>query len=98
MSLLCNGNQRYEDGPAQRRAVQQYELVVRRLLRAETSVRKLQEENEALRKAEEKWQLEREKPKKLIEISRAPPGPSRSPKSPTRKRKADSPEREISTK
>ncbi|GIY55813.1 hypothetical protein CDAR_248341 [Caerostris darwini] len=84
--------------PAQRRAVQQYELVVRRLLRAETSVRKLQEETEALRKSEEKWQLEREKLKKLIEISREPPAPSRSLTSPAKKRKADSPLKEISSK
>ncbi|GIY87275.1 hypothetical protein CDAR_368621 [Caerostris darwini] len=85
---------------AQRRAVRQYELVVRRLLSVEKSLRELQEENKVLRGAQKNWLSEQTKLKKLIpdEISNGLPGPSRSPMSPAKKRRAHSPEREVSRK
>ncbi|GIY16640.1 hypothetical protein CEXT_644641 [Caerostris extrusa] len=84
--LLGNGNQRYDDGLAQRRAVRQYELVARRLLSTEKSLRELQEENKVLREAHKNWRLELAKLKKLIPVEKSNglPGPSRSPMSPAK--------------
>ncbi|GIY32439.1 hypothetical protein CDAR_377961 [Caerostris darwini] len=82
-----------DECPAHRQAIKQYEAVVQRLVSAEEAARKLQEENQVLKKAHKNWRLERAKLIKLlpIETSRELPGPSQSPTSPAKKRRADSP-------
>ncbi|GIY13561.1 hypothetical protein CDAR_403811, partial [Caerostris darwini] len=89
-----------DDCPAHRQAIKHYEAVVQRLESAERAVRELQEENQALKKAQENWRLERIKLIELLpmETARELPGPSQSRTSPAKKRRADSLGREVSRK